>query len=143
MKQYFVDTNVLLDFVLLRNGFGSAAQQLFERSATGQVVLYTSALAFSYVYYTLHKTNTVAERLASLSQLASLVEIIPVGRPVIEATFALGFADFEDGLQYCAARTVPAIEAIVTRDPKGFASGALPVLTPQKRWCGWAASFLR
>lgn len=53
-----------------------------------------------------------------------------VGRPVIEAALTLGFADFEDGLQYCAARSVPAIEAIIARNPKGFAAGALPVLTP-------------
>ena len=64
-----------------------------------------------------------------MTQLADLVEIIPTGRPVIEAALTLGFADFEDGLQYCAARSVPAIEAIVTRDPKGFAAGMLPVLT--------------
>jgi len=61
-----------------------------------------------------------------MTQLADLVEIIPTGRPVIEAALTLGFADFEDGLQYCAARSVP---AIVTRDPKGFAAGMLPVLT--------------
>lgn len=130
MKHYFVDTNVLLDFVLLRDGFGKVVQHLFEASATNRVVLYAPGLAFSHVYYTLRKTNTVAERRASLSQLAGLVELIPVGRPVIEAALALGFADFEDGLQYCAAHTVPATAAIVTRDPKGFAAGALPVLTP-------------
>ena len=130
MKHYFVDTNVLLDFVLLRDGFGLAAQQLFEAGVANRVTLYASGLAFSHVYYTLRKTNTAAERRASLSQLAGLVEIIPIGRPVIEAALTLGFPDFEDGLQYCAARTVPAIEALVTRDPRGFAAGTLLVLTP-------------
>ena len=130
MKHCFVDTNLLLDFVLLRDGFGAAAQQLFEASAIGQVMLYTSGLSFSHIYYTMRKANSAAERLAALSGLAELVEIIPIGRPIIEAAVALGFADFEDGLQYCAARSGPAIEAILTRDPKGFASGTLPVLTP-------------
>jgi predicted nucleic acid-binding protein len=130
MRHYFIDTNVLLDFVLLRNGFGSAAQQLFEASAANQVTLYASGLSFSHIYYTMRKTNPAPERLAALQELADLVEIIPIGRPVIEAAIALGFADFEDGLQYCAARTVPAIEAIITRDPKGFAAGTLSVLTP-------------
>lgn len=130
MKHYFVDTNVLLDFVLLRNGFGLAAQQLFEAAGAGRVLLYASGLSFSHIYYTLRKTNSAAERVASLFKLILLVEIIPVGRSVIETALTLGFADFEDGLQYCAARTVPAIEAIVTRDPKGFVTSALPVLTP-------------
>lgn len=130
MRHYFVDTNVLLDFVLLRDSFGPVAQRLFEASATGYVALYASGLSFSHVYYTMRKTNAAAERLSALSELAALVEIIPIGRPVIEASLTLGFADFEDGLQYCAARTIPTIEAIVTRDPRGFATGALPVLTP-------------
>lgn len=65
-----------------------------------------------------------------MTELGASVNIIPLNRTIIEAALTLGFADFEDGLQYCAARSVPAIEAIVTRDPKGFAAGALPVLTP-------------
>ncbi len=93
-------------------------------------MLYASGLSFSHLYHPVRKTNSAAERRLALSELAELVEIIPVGRPVIEAALALGFADFEDGLQYYAARTVPAIEAIVTRAPKGFANGTLPVLTP-------------
>ena len=130
MKHYFLDTNVLLDFVLLRDGFGSAAQQLFEASAANRVTLYASGLSFSHIYYIMRKTNSAPERRAALQELADLVEIIPIGRPVIEAALTLGFADFEDGLQYCAARTVSVLEAIVTRDPKGFAAGALLVLTP-------------
>ncbi|RZK35840.1 MAG: PIN domain-containing protein [Hymenobacter sp.] len=130
VRHYFIDTNVLLDFVLLRDGFGSAAQQLFEASAANRVTLYASGLSFSHIYYTMRKTNSAPERRAALQELADLVDIIPVGRSIIEAALTLGFADFEDGLQYCAARTVPAIEALVTRDPKGFAAGALPVLTP-------------
>ncbi len=70
------------------------------------------------------------ERLYKMARLASVLTIIPIDRTVIEAALNLGFTDFEDGLQYCAARTVPTIAAIVTRDPKGFASGTLSILTP-------------
>lgn len=70
------------------------------------------------------------ERLYKMACLASMLTVVSIDRSVIEAALSLGFADFEDGLQYCAARTVPAIEAIITRDPKGFAAGALPALTP-------------
>ena len=84
----------------------------FEARATGEAMLYASGLSFSRICYTMRKTTSVTERLAALSGLAELVEIISVGRPIIEAALTLGFADFEDGLQYCAARTVPASEAI-------------------------------
>lgn len=130
MRHYFVDTNVLLDFLLRRDGFGPAALRLFAASDAGLVGLYASGLSFSHIYYAMRKTNPAAERLAALAELAELVEIIPVGRPIIEAALTLGFADFEDALQYGAARSRPDIEAIVTRDPRGFAAGALPVLAP-------------
>lgn len=130
MKHYFVDTNVLFDFLLRRDTFGEDALRLFEARGHGQVTLHVSSLSFSHIYYTLRKTNSAAERLASLTLLAQLVEIIPIDRAIVEAALGLGFADFEDALQYCAARAVPAIEAIVTRDPKGFAAGVLPVLAP-------------
>ncbi|OGX87515.1 type II toxin-antitoxin system VapC family toxin [Hymenobacter coccineus] len=129
MRHFFLDTNVLLDFILQRDGFGPAARQLFVAAEEGRVVVYAAALSFSHSYYTLRKTNPPAERILVLKELAASVNIIPLTAPVIKAALALGFADFEDGLQYCAARAVPAIEAIVTRDPKGFAAGALPVLT--------------
>ncbi len=130
MKSFFVDTNVLLDLLGQREPFGANAAHLLDAAARKEVILYVSALSFSHIDYALRKTTAAAARLYKMTQLASVVEIIPLDRLVIEATFTLGFADFEDGLQYCAARTVPAIEAIVTRDPKGFAAGALPVLTP-------------
>ena len=130
MKHFFVDTNVLLDLLGQREPFGAAAAQLVEAAVRKEVVLYVAALSFSHIDYVLRKTMATPERLYKMSRLASVVEIIPLDREVIEATLTLSFPDFEDGLQYCAARTVPAIEAIVTRDPRGFAAGALLVLTP-------------
>lgn len=149
MRHLFLDTNVLLDFVLKRDGFGPAAHQLFLAAEADKAVLYAAALSFSHIYYTLRKTNSPAERIRALTELAASVNIIPLTRPVIEAALTLGFADFEDGLQYCAARTVPTVEAIITRDPRGFTAGTLPVLAPPAalarlgasppRWAGLAA----
>jgi hypothetical protein len=124
MRHCFIDTNVLLDFPLWRDGFGPDALGLFAAGESGQVTLYASGLSFSHIYYTMRKTNTAAERLAALADLAASVEIVPIGRTVIEAAITLGFTDFEDGLQYCAARSVPAIQAIVTRAYATAGAGA-------------------
>lgn len=130
MRHFFIDTNVLLDLLGQREPFGADAAQLVEAAVRQEVVLYVSGLSFSHIDYALRKTMAASERLYKMARLATIVTIIPLDRPIIEAALTLGFADFEDGLQYCAARAVPAIEALVTRDPKGFAAGALPVLTP-------------
>jgi hypothetical protein len=56
-------------------------------------------------------------------------EIIPVGRPELERADSLPGSDFEDNLQMaCAA--LAKLDAIVTRDPSGFAGSPIPVLSP-------------
>ncbi|MGI4833370.1 MAG: hypothetical protein ACRYFK_07900 [Janthinobacterium lividum] len=64
--------------------------------------------------------------------IASLITILTVDSRTVNDALHFSFSDFEDALQYFAitAEAEPAIEAIVTRDPKGFVEGALPVLTP-------------
>ncbi|QKG51280.1 type II toxin-antitoxin system VapC family toxin [Hymenobacter sp. BRD67] len=130
MKHYFVDTNVLLDFLIQREPFGAETLQLFEAGARGLAKLYVSSLSFSHIYYALRKTNPAPERIDKLLKLARLVHIIPVDRNVLEEALQLGFADFEDGIQYSAALAVAAVAAIVTRDPKGFSASQLHVLSP-------------
>ncbi len=67
-----------------------------------------------------------------LIEIADIVTIIAVDSRNVDDALRSSLTDFEDALQYFAvlAEDEPAIEAIVTRDPKGFASGTLPVLTP-------------
>jgi predicted nucleic acid-binding protein len=130
MNHFFVDTNILLDLLGQREPFGAAAAQLLERAVHQETTLHVSALSFSHIDYILRKAMPAPERLYKMARLASVLTIVTVDQTVVENALYAGFPDFEDGLQYCAALTVPGIEAIITRDPKGFASGVLPVLTP-------------
>lgn len=65
-----------------------------------------------------------------LTELAQQVQIVGVDAAIIRQALASGSADFEDAVQHFAATSIPAIEAIVTRDPKGFRVSLLPVITP-------------
>ena len=62
MKQLFLDTNILLDFILQRDGFGPAASQLFVATEAGNAALYAAARSFSHIYYALRKTNSQPTR---------------------------------------------------------------------------------
>ena len=57
------------------------------------------------------------------------VEILPVDAETIRQALATDFTDFEDSIQHVVACTQSTIRAIITRDPKGFRSSALPVLS--------------
>ena len=80
----------------------------------------------------MRKLTGAAKAQELLLDIADIVTIVAVDSRNVNDALRSSFPDFEDALQYFAAEaeTEPAIEAIVTRDPKGFAAGALPVLTP-------------
>jgi hypothetical protein len=55
--------------------------------------------------------------------------ILAVDGSLLQQADALPGTDFEDNLQLAAAAAVP-LDAIVTRDPSGFAGSPVTVLTP-------------
>jgi predicted nucleic acid-binding protein len=139
MSHFFVDTNVLLDFIMRRAPFATAAAELFQLAEDRKIWLYCSSLSFSQAHYVLRKVAGTAKSLDLLTDIADIVTIIAVDSRNVNDALRSSFTDFEDALQYFAATaeaegamlvSEPAIEAIVTRDPKGFAARTLPVLTP-------------
>jgi hypothetical protein len=59
----------------------------------------------------------------------STLDIAPVDQATLLAAQAFAGLDFEDDLQIaCAVQA--GVDAIVTRDPRGFAASPIPVFTP-------------
>ena len=132
MRHFFVDTNVLLDFIMRRTPFAIPAANLFQLAENRRIWLYCSSLSFSQAHYVLRKVVGTTRAQELLLDIAGIVTIIAVDSRNVNDALRSSFTDFKDALQYFAAITEaePAIDAIVTRDPKGFAAGTLPVLTP-------------
>jgi len=131
MKNFFIDTNVLLDLLMRRAPFAVAAAELFQLADERKIWLFCSSLSFSQAHYILRKVVGSERARALLLDIADIVTIIAVDSRTVNDALRSSLADFEDALQYFAViAEEPAIEAIVTRDPRGFAAGALPVLTP-------------
>ena len=47
MSHFFVDTNVLLDFIIRRTPFAASAAELFQLAEKRRIWLYCSSLTFS------------------------------------------------------------------------------------------------
>ena len=132
MKPYFLDTNVVLNFLTRREPFAAAALEIFRAGLENRATLYVASLSFSTVYYVLRKqTNSQLAR-TLVANLEQLVTVIAADAAVIQQAIAGPFADFEDGLQHDAAAAIPAIEIIVTRNATDFTSGTVPALTPDR-----------
>lgn len=137
MKHWFIDTNALIDFLTNRPPFAEPAATLFRLAYAKRVQLYVASLSFSTAFYLLRRSlqataSHTASQLAQqqLAQLKPLLTVVAVDDEVVTKALAAGFADYEDALQYFAAVSVPAIELLVTRNPKDFKASALPLADP-------------
>lgn len=130
MKHFFLDTNILLDFLTDRKPFSEQAATLFQKSKEKQVKLYVAAISFNNIYYIVRQVQTHAKTIELLKGLAQLVEIIAVDETVLQQALNSDFKDFEDAIQSYAAESITEIDGIVTHNQKDFKKSNLPVLGP-------------
>lgn len=131
MHHFFLDTNVVFDYLGQCEPNGAAAAALFQAAYEGQAMLHVASLSFSHVFHTLRKQMGPLPAREALRKLARLVQVVAIDAAVVRAALESDFADVEDAMQYFAALTVPNVEALVTGDPKGFKATELRVISPQ------------
>lgn len=132
MKYYFLDTNVVLDFLARREPFAGVALEIFRAGLEGRATLYVASLSFATVHYVMRKHTSTPVALSLVAELATKVTVVTVNAAVVERATTGFIADFEDGLQYFSALSVPALDAIVTRNVRDFKKSTLLVFTPEQ-----------
>ena len=131
MKHYFVDTNVIIDLLLNREGADDAAA-LLDGAERGDYKLSLCALSYTNIYYSLRKYLSHEERINCLTQISEVLLSAPVDNNVVTAALHSGWSDFEDAVQYCAAVSVGITDGIVTRNEKDFALSKIPIINPSE-----------
>lgn len=128
MKKVFLDTNILIDYVLNRQG-GSDAKQLLTRARAGEVNLSASLLTFANMAYILKGKADVYGLFAMLTQF---VDALPMDGNQLQAALGQKVRDFEDMLQYQCAK-VAGCEVIITNNKRDFEEFSdLPVMTAEE-----------
>lgn len=123
MKRIFLDTNIVLDF-LIREEYKPQIRELISRSADWN--LYISYLTVANAAYIMRKYSKEQLR-TNLELILDLFEIISNDRKQLEKAIEADCSDFEDMLQYQAAMSVKS-EVILTRNTKDFAFSEIPVM---------------
>ncbi|MBK7884370.1 MAG: PIN domain-containing protein [Chitinophagaceae bacterium] len=130
MKNIFLDTNVIIDFLANRQPFSIYAAKLFNYSFLKKAKIYVSAVSYNNIYYILKQSLPNKETIELLNELSEMVDGADVTKSVISKTLKTDFKDFEDAIQYYCALSLSKIDFIVTRDTKDFKKSSIPVLTP-------------
>lgn len=124
-----VDTNVLLDAVLVRQRWAADAVSLLAAAARGEVEVVASAHALATLDYVAHKRIGAAASRSAMVELMTMISIAEVGSEDVRYALSSTIADFEDALHVAAARRAGA-RAIATRDPVDYRNSPIPALAP-------------
>jgi predicted nucleic acid-binding protein len=127
MKVAFVDTDVMLDYLLKREPFFESALKLMNAGATGRVRLLISIITVSNLIYFLERKFTVKETQQKLRVLKTFIEIAASGNPETESMLNSSFSDLEDALQHAIAVTSKA-DALITRNVKDYKYATVAIM---------------
>ncbi len=128
----FLDTDVALDHLADRQPFAEYAHRLFAVAETGELIVCLSSLSFSNLYYLVRKSKGHDGALALLAKLKQIVKVAAVGDAEIQSALASSFKDFEDAIQYFAAKSEGGLSRIVTRNKADFPDSDIPVQSPDE-----------
>ena len=130
----FLDTNILLDYLLERENF-SFARNLFLLAITKQLTLFASTAQANDLLYVLggRSKNGISENYKqALIKMTSFINFVPLSSQNFKDALTLSWKDAEDACVYEVAKSVGA-DVIISRDEKGFANSSIPVMSA-KTW---------
>jgi predicted nucleic acid-binding protein len=102
---------------------------LFNAIDSGLVIGCVTATTLTDIFYIAQKhTRSIEQARQAVAEILTVMTICPVDRAVLESAFNSGLTDFEDAVQIFCAVT-QGLDAILTRDKRGFVSSPVPVLS--------------
>lgn len=129
--QAFIDTDVVLDFLIDREPFSTQAALIFALGEAKKTRNIVSPLTFSNCYYILRKLASHDKVVDKLKQFASIVEICRVNKQTIQLALNSGFKDFEDAIQNFSAIQIGQVDVLITRNTKDYKTSKLSVMEPE------------
>jgi len=125
----FLDTNVVLGYMMERDGF-DAIMTLISQLSSQWDRFYVSSLSISTIAYVMRKQYTLEERKSRIRSLIKECNVLPVNDAQVMASFENESPDYEDSLQIACAE-FGRCDVIITRNLKHFCKyTAIPSLTP-------------
>jgi len=127
-KKLFIDSDIILDVLAIRDSFYEPAASLFDLGYEGKLDLYTTAVVLANVFYILRKKHGIEKSKEQIKELRQIMSILPINGKMVDDVLTSKFSDFEDGLQYFTAKDNN-IPVIITRNVKDYKEKDLIIQT--------------
>lgn len=129
-SKIFVDTDVIIDFLIDRHPHVAAASVIFNLADKKKLKLCTSTLCINNVHYIIRKVIGNKKARTILSELLEIVDVLSVSKADIINAIKSDFKDFEDAIQHSVAMSGKRIKTIITRNTKDYKKSKLSVFNP-------------
>ena len=127
-----VDTNVILDWIMVREPNSTNAKVIMEQCLFGQVQGYITSHSLTDIFYILRKDYSVEKRKQLLRLLCEGMNVVPETRQTILQALNRGeWQDIEDALQMQCAKEA-GVEYIVTQNLKDFQTSEVKAICEEE-----------
>ncbi len=128
----FIDSDVLLDILLIRHPHFDNSLSLFSLRIDNQVQLFTTPSIILNTNYIAHKQSNKEKAKRGVAEIINFVEIIETSKQELVNCFNSYYIDVEDAVQYFTALKNNSLHFYITRNIKdfNFKKTELPVITP-------------
>jgi predicted nucleic acid-binding protein len=128
MHKVWLDTNVLLDYLLRRTGFELSAIELIKRVERKEITAFTSVINLVHTHYQLRKITTEPAARDILQSFIKIIHVKDIPSVIAQSALAnLAIPDFEDAVQYESALLSEA-DFLLTRNLTDFTAATGPVV---------------
>lgn len=127
-----IDTNVVLDWIMVREPNATYAKVIMEQCLFGQVHGYITSHSLTDIFYILRKDYSVEKRKQLLRLLCEGMDVIPETRKtILQALNRKEWQDIEDALQMQCAKEA-GVEYIVTQNLKDFQTSEVKAICEEE-----------
>ncbi len=132
MMRLMVDTNIVLDVLLRREGFYNPSRAVLSLCEERKVQGFVSASAVTDIFYLTRKAlGNLEDTYKVISSLLNIVKVLTFTNEDVINAFQQKAKDFEDCLLATCARSNKC-ECIVTRNKKDFIAFGVTLYSPEE-----------
>jgi len=129
VTRVLIDVNVVLDVLADREPFAEDSAAVLGEVEAGNLDGYLAAHTVTTLHFLLAKHLGRARTRRALSDLLSLVRLVPVDEDRIHHALAANWKDFEDAVQAACAEK-EGVDYLVTHNKSDFRKSAIKAVTP-------------
>ena len=128
-KRIFVDTNILLDVLLEREGYYYDALKIWANAENGNVEACIAAISLNNIHYVMRKLKSETTAMIAVKILLRIFKVIPVDADILGLAVDFHDKDFEADIQLqCAIKAK--CSQLFTRNPNHYDHSAIAVVPP-------------